>query len=178
MTIQEVLDRCLEDIHSGSASAEECLARYPQYAAELRPLLRTAARLENVNEIRPNRAFKSRLRKQLTGEDKKPRRRFFTLHTFVVWAVIVLLVTIFAVWMSISFEVAGHATTPMPTYFQPPSTHAQASFDLGLPHLPRGRGVGQVSFRRTTSSSNDSQSIEPGQRCGGCPTVGANVGTG
>ncbi len=118
MTIQEALDRCLEDISVGNLSVDECLARYPQYASQLRPLLRTAARLEAANEVRPSRAFKSNLRKQLTSDSDKPRRRFFSLRAFFVWTVILLLIVSFAVWMGINFEVAGRSSTPIPINYE------------------------------------------------------------
>ncbi len=44
MTLDAVLDECLQAIRSG-ASVEACLARYPDYAEELEPLLHLAARL-------------------------------------------------------------------------------------------------------------------------------------
>ena len=42
--IQEALAACLDDLERG-VSSEACLARFPQYAAELAPLLLAAARM-------------------------------------------------------------------------------------------------------------------------------------
>ncbi len=123
MTIQEALDLCLEDIHSGGATVEECLAAYPQYARELAPLLRTATRLESADGVRPTRAFKSRLRKQLAGESASSRHGFLSLRALVFWTLIVLIVAGFAVWMGITFEVAGHGSPPLsPVNYWPPSS--------------------------------------------------------
>ena len=114
MTIQEALDRCLEDISSGSASVEECLARYPEYASDLRPLLRTAARLRKAEQVRPSRAFKSRLRNQLVSEEPRPRPGFFNLRNLITWVVIVLLILGIAVWAGIRSPVDGRTSTPPP----------------------------------------------------------------
>lgn len=117
MTIQEVLDRCLDEIHSGRATVEDCLAEYPQYARELAPLLRTAARLEATAGVRPTRAFKSRLRKQLPGQSTKPRAGLDSLGAFILWSLIVIILVAFAVWMGIEFEVSGHPNPPLPINF-------------------------------------------------------------
>ena len=37
-----ILDECLESLLTGQETVEQCLQRYPEYAAELEPLLRTA----------------------------------------------------------------------------------------------------------------------------------------
>ncbi len=68
MTVQDldlILDECLELIDSGATNLETCLARFPDQAAQLRPLLITAARLESVREIEPSVTFKARTRAQL-----------------------------------------------------------------------------------------------------------------
>ncbi len=126
MTIQEALDRCLEEIHSGGATVEECLLEYPQYARELAPLLKTASRLESTDGVRPTRAFKSRLRKNLTGKPEKPRHGLFSSRALMFWILIVLLVAGFAIWMGITFEVAGHSNPPvLPVNYRPPSSQVE-----------------------------------------------------
>ena len=37
-----ILDECLERLLTGQETVEQCLQRYPEYATELEPLLRTA----------------------------------------------------------------------------------------------------------------------------------------
>ena len=49
MTFAEILDECLNDLNRG-VSVEACLARHPEHAAALAPLLQTAAGLRNVPE--------------------------------------------------------------------------------------------------------------------------------
>ncbi len=113
MTIQQALDQCLEDIRSGGASVEECLRRYPEFADDLRPLLRMAKRLESADEVRPSRAYKSRLRKQLVGEEK-PKRRFFPWRMVLVGVLFVALILGALIWFGSSFQAAGGSITPLP----------------------------------------------------------------
>ncbi len=51
MKLSRIVDDCLARMAAGE-SIEECLARYPQKAAELAPLLTTAARLRGLADVR------------------------------------------------------------------------------------------------------------------------------
>ena len=64
--VDDVLEQCLTDILTGASTPEGCLARYPEHAAQLEPLLRTAARVELGSRVRPSPAFKARTRAKLT----------------------------------------------------------------------------------------------------------------
>ena len=46
--IEHVLEQCLQDLMAGRMTLEECLARYPEQAAQLRPLLTSAAWLRSA----------------------------------------------------------------------------------------------------------------------------------
>jgi hypothetical protein len=71
-----LLDECLEQIASGASSIEECLAEHPVEAAELEPLLRTAAMLDEGREMRPSPLHKARARADLVRHmQEHPRRR-------------------------------------------------------------------------------------------------------
>ena len=43
LPIDQIVDRCVEEIRGGRATAEECLLRYPEHRRELEALLRAAA---------------------------------------------------------------------------------------------------------------------------------------
>lgn len=132
MTIVEVLDRCLDEIGSGRASVDDCLRRYPEFADDLRPLLRTANRLETAGEVRAPRAFKSNLRKQLTGEE--PRAYRFSWRLLFLWLFLSAIAVGALIWLGITFQAAGGSFTPLPpmTWLIPwPS----GSFDISSPAL-------------------------------------------
>lgn len=54
-TFENVLDDCLSQLRAG-ASVEDCLAQYPEHAADLRPLLAMTAAVHNVPVPRPDPA--------------------------------------------------------------------------------------------------------------------------
>lgn len=63
--LEQSLEESLARLTSGEASVEECLSRYPEHAAELRPLLMAVTLLERGQEVRPTATFKSRTRAEL-----------------------------------------------------------------------------------------------------------------
>lgn len=63
--LETILDACLNQIEEGGSSVEECLARYPEHAAQLQPLLQAATRLARGREVVPDPAYRTRARSQL-----------------------------------------------------------------------------------------------------------------
>ena len=85
------LDECLQQLGSGKSSLGQCLARYPQFAAELRPLLETALRLQRGRGARPSGPARDRARSRLTeyiqSHPRQPRNvRLVPRLAFVVVA--------------------------------------------------------------------------------------------
>ena len=60
--LETVLDICLSQIEDGESNIDECLALYPEQAAELEPLLKAATRLSRGREVIPDPAYKARTR--------------------------------------------------------------------------------------------------------------------
>ncbi len=75
--LEGILETCLDDLQRGASTLDECLARHPEHAAQLKPLLQTAARIERGGRVQgPSAAFKARARAQLTQHMKaRPRRK-------------------------------------------------------------------------------------------------------
>jgi hypothetical protein len=64
--LETTLDICLYQIEEGEANITECLARYPEHAAQLEPLLKAATKLSaRGREVIPDPAYKARARTQL-----------------------------------------------------------------------------------------------------------------
>lgn len=63
--INVILDQCLEKIRAGRATVAECLARYPDCALELAPLLNMALAIESIPDVRPSGDFKQTMRAYL-----------------------------------------------------------------------------------------------------------------
>ncbi|HET6595815.1 MAG TPA: hypothetical protein VFG81_09340 [Anaerolineales bacterium] len=63
--LETILDICLNQIEEGQVSVDECLARYPEHAAQLQPLLMAATRLARAREVVPSPSYRMRARSQL-----------------------------------------------------------------------------------------------------------------
>jgi hypothetical protein len=93
-----ILDECLQRLIAGE-TIEACLSRYPDYAAALEPLLRTAQNTMKATDIRPRPEFRDRARYQYQAAIRdmpvKEKRNFFavlrpSLATVVVMAIVLL----------------------------------------------------------------------------------------
>ena len=65
-SFQYILEECLTVLSTDTATVDECLARYPQYAEQLKPLLGTIRYLKLGRSVKPSLAFKSYSRVHLT----------------------------------------------------------------------------------------------------------------
>ena len=63
--LETILDTCLYQIEEGESSVDECLARYPEHAAQLKPLLLAATKLARAREVMPDPGYRMRARSQL-----------------------------------------------------------------------------------------------------------------
>jgi hypothetical protein len=93
-----ILDDCLQRLLDGE-TVESCLSRYPEHAAELEPLLRTAQNTLKTTDIRPRPEFRDRARYQFQAAihemPVKERRGFFpafrpALATIIMLAIVLL----------------------------------------------------------------------------------------
>ncbi|TAJ20170.1 MAG: hypothetical protein EPO65_04640 [Dehalococcoidia bacterium] len=88
LPLDEIIDRCIEDIRSGHATVDDCLTRYPAHRAELEPLLSAVASMSALprGEMAtpdPGRraAFMAALRE--TPQDRPRRIRMPSLATLL-----------------------------------------------------------------------------------------------
>jgi hypothetical protein len=74
--LENILDACVSQIEEGRSSLDECLARYPEHATQLKPLLSAATRLARAREVVPDPSYKARARSQLNiYMQQHPQRR-------------------------------------------------------------------------------------------------------
>jgi len=74
--LETILDTCLYQIEEGEANVDECLARYPEHAAQLRPLLHAAVKLSRAREVVPDPSYRTRARAELnTYMRQNPQRK-------------------------------------------------------------------------------------------------------
>jgi len=84
-----ILNECLERLLTGQETVEQCLQRYPEFAAELEPLLRTAVMMNKAADVKPSAEFRARARYQMQlkmAQEKAPQR---ITRTVPQWAIAV-----------------------------------------------------------------------------------------
>jgi hypothetical protein len=96
--LETVLDICLNQIKDGESDIEECLALYPEQAAQLEPLLKAATKLSLAREIIPDPAYKARARAQLSVymQQNPQRKRVSPIFWRVAIGVMTMLVLFLA----------------------------------------------------------------------------------
>ncbi len=114
----EILDKCIDSINSGD-SIDECLARYPEHAAELMPLLRTVTGAHSAVPFTPSAEKKQAARQQMLelmespgGKEKHPFLAGFFRKT-KVWAsaaafAVVALISVFGIMPLLNNEVENN----------------------------------------------------------------------
>src|SRR5512134_1866666 len=96
--LETILDACLNQIEDGKSSIDECLARYPEHAAQLTPLLQAATRLARGREVMPDPAYKARARTQLNVYmQQHPQRKRVSP---VIWRFAVGLATVMMLFVA------------------------------------------------------------------------------
>ena len=95
---ETILDTCLTEIEEGAASIEECLARYPEHAAQLQPLLRAATKLSRGRDVVPDPSYKMRARSQLnTYMQQHPQRKRVSP---ILWRVSIAFATVMLLFLA------------------------------------------------------------------------------
>ncbi len=72
--IEIILTNCIEEIRSGEATLEECLARHPEMRQELEPLLRTAVSIKNPPAYHMEAEDKQSVRANLLRQIRQVKR--------------------------------------------------------------------------------------------------------
>ncbi len=78
---ERALDDCLERLMGEEAGLEDCLQGYPEFADELRPLLKAASQVKRGAEAQPSPEFRRRGRAQLMTHMRAHPRRSVTYRT-------------------------------------------------------------------------------------------------
>jgi hypothetical protein len=112
-----ILDECLQRLVQGE-SIEACLSEYPEHAAELEPLLRTAADTLRAADIRPRHEFRQRasyeFQKAVREMPVKESRGF--LGVFKPWMVTLIVVVVVLAAGSGTVAAASNSLPDSPLY--------------------------------------------------------------
>ena len=113
-----ILEECLERVLTGGETVEQCLASYPEQAAELEPLLQTALLAKGAVDIKPRPEFRARARYQFQSElremELRRERRFFGWQPR--WATVVIAVVVLLVASSSTVMAASNSMPDEPLY--------------------------------------------------------------
>jgi hypothetical protein len=105
--LEEALEDCLTALARGQSTVEECLALYPELAAALEPLLRTAWRLQDAYAADPSPLYAQAARQRFLAVMARRRERRLVARParpFWRWAPVALgsaALVAFAVWASL-----------------------------------------------------------------------------
>jgi len=113
-----ILDECLERILNKGETVEQCLAGYPEQAAELEPLLQTALTVKKVSAIQPRPEFTAKARYQFRSalQTVKPKRKFSFFGWQSRWATAVAVVLILLLAGSGTVFAADNSMPDSPLY--------------------------------------------------------------
>lgn len=99
MTFDEALNDCIERMAQGE-TLESCLARHPQQAQDLRPLLQVGQMLRSAPPVMSAQAFsrgRTRLRQAALANDTAPARRWLPRLAWPLGAAAALLLVVWVV---------------------------------------------------------------------------------
>ncbi len=132
---ENIVDECLERLRQGE-SVEQCLARYPELAAELAPLLRVAEASQKASSaVEPRPEFKARARyeiqSQLHDKERKTQPKKLSFAGWMPrWAVAVASVILIFLVAGTSTVAASSSSMPDDTLY--PVKLATERVQLGL----------------------------------------------
>lgn len=113
-----ILDECLEKVLIKGETVEQCLAAYPEHAAELEPLLQTALSAKEASAIKPRPEFRERASYQfqaaLREMESKKSQGFFSRQPR--WATAVIVVIFLLLAGSGTVAAAGNSLPGEPLY--------------------------------------------------------------
>jgi len=150
--LNDILNDCFEKIVLKGESVESCLARYPQYSAELEPLLKTIAATQEASRITPSAEFRARARYQfrsaLNENMTRKRQAAFAWH----WRWATVLSTVGVLFLISTGSVMAASTTSMPgqPLYQVKLAMEQAQITLTPSSTAKARLYAMLADRRVT----------------------------
>ena len=150
---ENILDGCLERLRQGE-SLEQCLARYPDRAAELEPLLRVAmASQRAASLVEPRPEFKARTRyemqSQLHDKERKSEPKKSGLVGWVPkWAVVVASVVLIFLLAGTGTVAASSTSMPDDTLYPVKLATERVQLRLSRGNISKARVTVRLADRR------------------------------
>lgn len=151
-----ILDECLERLLVEGRSVEECLAGYPQQAAALEPLLKTAAAARRSLAFKPGHRFKTETRRRLLTmlvemkEKKAGRRVPFLAKLRPRWAAAVISVVLALLLTGGGLAAASGGSMPGDTLYPVKLAVERVMLQLTFSPLDKAELYAELADRRVT----------------------------
>jgi hypothetical protein len=151
--LENILDECLERLRHGE-SLEQCLARYPERAAELEPLLRVAmASRKAASAVEPRAEFKARTRydiqSQLQDKERKTEpKKAGPVGWLPRWAVVVASVVLIFLLAGTSTVAASSSSMPDDTLYPVKLAAERVRLGLSRGNISKARVNVRLADRR------------------------------
>lgn len=155
--IDLILEDCLKDIRDGHATLADCLAKYPDQATELAPLLGMASALQAVDEVKPSLEFRQATRARLVALSSQPVRREHSRQTWFsfmrssrAYAAIALALVIVMFGLSAAIVDASSESLPGTLLYPVKRATEQAQLFLATDAASQARVHLQIANHRLT----------------------------
>jgi hypothetical protein len=146
-----IFNECLERLLVKGESLEQCLARYPEQAAELKPLLETALAAREASNIQPRPDFRARASYQFRSALKETAagKSRTSWGWFPRWATVVAIVLVLVLAGGGTVVAADSSMPDSPLYSVKLATE-QVRLTLTPSQLGKARLYAQLADRRVT----------------------------
>lgn len=158
-----ILEECLERLLIGSETLENCLARYPGLASELKPLLETALVAKRAATLQPRPEFKAQARYQFRTalQQIKPKKKAFTWLWQPRWA------TVAAVALALILAGGGTVTAssgslPNQPLYPVKLATEQVQLRLARSNVTKAELYARLADRRVAEMERLANRIKPG----------------
>ena len=150
---RDILDDCIDRVLQGE-SMEQCLARYPEQAAELEPLLRVALSARKTSSaVEPRPDFKARVRhevqSQLRSKGRKPEpKRAPVLHSMPRWAMAAVTLVFVVLLAGTTTVAASSGSLPGDTLYPVKTATEQVQMRLTFSKAAKAKLQASLAERR------------------------------
>jgi hypothetical protein len=163
--IDNILDECLERMFRGE-TIEQCLQSYPEQAAELEPLLRTALDIKSATAVSPDAVFRARAREEFHAalQDMEARKGFSFLG-LRSWATTVVAVFLAVVVLGSGAVAASGNSMPGEPLYQVKLAKEQVQLTFTFSELGKAELYTRLADKRIDeivyiASKGDSEQVE------------------
>ena len=158
---ENILSECIDRMLQGE-SVEQCLARCPEQARELEPLLRTAVAAREASTVEPRPEFKAQVRYQiqsrLSARGRKTSQKGMPVLGWVPrWAVVVALMFLVILLAGSSTVAASSDSVPGDTLYSVKTTTERVRLFVAFSDIAKAKLQAEFAGRRVEEMARMAQ---------------------